>query len=364
MPLLKPDFLGTCEMTYRHLALLLSLSFFSGCQIGYLFHVSYSHLALLNTKVPIAEALQSDSLTVEQKRKILLTQEVRTFAFEKLGLTKSKNYTDFVDLKRPSVTYAVMASYKWKFEPYLWKFPIIGKAPYKGFYNEKMAQEEAAEMKSQDFDVYVRGVSAFSTLGKLNDPLLSSMLTYPDHDLVNTIIHELTHTTLFIKDNIDFNERLAVFVANKGTERFYFAKEGSDSTTLQQIQNENADDTLFSKFISTELDQLKQWYIDFDHAQKLSSEEKEDLRQKRFLKIKKSFTEKLAQKLKTKSYVNFPERLMNNATLGTYQTYMKNLDDFEKVFQKNGATIAQFLKKCEELNKVDNPEAELKKWAE
>jgi hypothetical protein len=43
---------------------------------------------------------------------------------------------------------------------------------------------------------------------------------------------------------------------------------------------------------------------------------------------------------------------------------MKNLDDFEKVYQKTGANIPDFLKKCEELNKVDDAEAELHKWAQ
>lgn len=344
--------------------LLTSFLFLSSCQLGYLFHVSYNHLAMLNTKVPIADALKSDQYTPEQKRKMELTQEVRSFSFDKLGLKKSDNYTDFIDLKRPSVTYAVMASQKWKLEPYLWSFPFIGKAPYKGFYKEELAKEEAEEMKKKDLDVYVRGVPAFSTLGKLNDPLLSSMLNYSDYDLVNTIIHELVHTTLFIKDNIDFNERLAVFVANKGTEIFYLEKEGPQSKTLQQTQSENEDDAVFSQFITKELDQLKKWYEEFDHTQKISSEEKEELRQKRFQQIKQNFKDQLAQKLKTKSYNNFPLRTMNNATLGNYNTYMKDLSVFEKVYVKNGSNIPAFLKKCQELNEARDPEAELKRWAE
>lgn len=351
-------------MKLRGPLLTLAFLFLSSCQIGYLFHVSYQHLALLNSKVPLEKALESDSLTEEQKRKMRLTQEVRTFAFEKLGLHPSKNYTEFVDLKRPYVTYAVMAAKKWKLESYRWNFPFIGKAPYKGFYNEQMAKDEAEEMKKEDYDVFVRGVSAFSTLGKLTDPLLSSMLNYSDHDLVNTIIHELTHTTLFIKDNIDFNERLAVFVGAVGTEMFYYEKEGPQSKTVQQIKSENEDDALFSKFITKELDDLKNWYDTFDHTQKLSIEEKEALRQKRFEQIKSHFTENLSTQLKTKSYRNFPQRTMNNATLGNYHTYMKNLDLFEKVYKKNGSQIPQFLEKCKELNNVDDPEAELLKWAE
>ncbi len=307
--------------------------------------------------------MQSATLSPEQKKKIELTQEVREFSFTQLGLKKSENYTHFVLLDRPYVTYAVMASYKWKLEPYLWNFPIIGKAPYKGYYNKTAALEEAQKFKEQDFDIYVRGVSAFSTLGKLNDPLLSSMLSYAEHDLVNTIIHELTHTTLFIKDNIDFNERLAVFVANKGTEQFYFKKEGLHSKTLQLIQDENSDDRKFSEFITLELDQLKTWYLDFDSAKLVSSEDKEKIRQERFELIRTHFKTLLKPQLKARSYINFADGELNNARLGTYQTYMKNLDDFEKVYSKNGAKISTFLEKCKELNSVDDPEKQLQLWA-
>lgn len=331
--------------------------------MGYLWHVSYNHAAMLNSKVPIETVLKSDKLTEEQRKKILLTQEVRQFAFNTLKLYPSDNYTDYVDLKRPYVTYAVMASSKWKLEPYLWDFPIIGKAPYKGFYSEDLAKEESEIMKKQDYDVYVRGVPAFSTLGRLNDPLLSSMLSYSEHDLVNTIIHELVHTTLFIKDNIDFNERLAVFIANKGTEIFYKEKEGSNSKTVELIKFENEDDKVFSEFITHELDDLKNWYINFDNSKYANDTEKEKARQDRFEQIKVNFKAKAQPKFKTKSYQNFAKSTLNNAKLGTYHTYMKDLDIFEKVYQKNGSNIPDFLKKCSELKSADDPEAELKKWA-
>lgn len=340
---------------------ILLVVFASGCQLGYLWHVSYSHMAMLNSEVPVKKILKSESLSADQRKKIELSQEVRQFSFAKLGLKESKNYTDYVDLKRPYVTYAVMASYKWKLEPYLWSFPIIGKAPYKGFYSEKMAQEEASAMQKKNFDVYVRGVSAFSTLGKLTDPLLSSMLNYSEHDLVNTIIHELVHTTLFIKDNIDFNERLAVFVANKGTEIFYREKEGAASKTLALIKDENKDDELFSKFITRELNDLKNWYLNYNVESAVTDEA---ARKVRFQLIKDHFNAEVAPNLKTATYLNFTKNELNNARLGTYQTYMKDLDVFENVFVKNGSSVQVFLKKCAELNQVDDPEATLKQWAQ
>ncbi len=336
----------------------------SGCQIGYLIRSGYDHLSMLSSRIPIAEALTSEQLTLEEKKKIEISQQAREFSFQDLGLKPSENYTHFVKLNRRYITYAVMASYKWKFQPYQWDFPFIGKAPYKGFYNETSAKEEAEIMKAKGFDVHVRGVSAYSTLGKLNDPLLSSMLAYKDYDLVNTIIHELVHTTLFIKDNIDFNERLAVFVAAKGTELFYLKFEGPGSEKIKLIQQDNEDDRLFSLFITAELNKLKKWYDDFNPSFSLTPEDKEKIRQERFDEIRKSFNESLRSKLKTKSYLQFVEGPMNNARLGNYQTYLKDLEDFEKVYIKSGHQVSSFLKKCEALNKVDNPEAELKKWAQ
>ena len=317
---------------------------------------------MLNSKESIDEVLLSGRLTPEQKKKVELSQEARAYAFEKLQLHKSDNYSKYIDLKRRYVTWTVTASQKWKFEPYLWNFPFIGKAPYKGFYAEGLANEEAEILKKKDLDVSVRGVSAYSTLGKLTDPLLSSMLNYSEHSLVNTIFHELVHTTLFIKDNIDFNERLAVFVANKGTEQFYLAKEGVDSPTLKKIRDENFDDELFSKFITGEIDELKKWYEVTDPA-KLPADDREKIRKERLQLIARHFDEGLKGRLRTNSYERLFGRDFNNADLSVYNTYMKSLDVFEAVYRKNGNNVPDFLKKCQELNDVDDPEKELALWA-
>lgn len=343
-------------VSIKKLLLLSSILLLSSCQIGYLIKSGYSHLSMLNQKVPISEALKSDKLTSEQKKKLLMVNEIKKFTLEKLGFKPTKNYSDFVDLGRPYITYAVMASEKWEFKPYLWSFPIIGSAPYKGFYNEADAKEEASEFENKGYDVYIRGVTAYSTLGKLNDPVLSSMLAYSEHGFVNTIIHELVHTTLFIKDNINFNERFAVFIANKATELFYLEKEGPHSKTLEQIKNENFDDQIFSEFITKEINELKTWYVE----QKVKDEK---LRQARFELIKTRFETELKPKLKSKIYQKFNSQKLNNARLSLYNTYDKDQSDFENVFIQTSSSIPLFIERCKKLNQVDNPEEELKKWA-
>jgi predicted aminopeptidase len=337
------------------------LSFFafqiSGCQIGYYFQSAHNQFSMMNTRVSITEAFQSPNLTEIQKNKILLSQKARVYAFEKLKLVHTENYNTYIDLKRPYVTWVVHAAEKWQMKNYEWKYPIVGAMPYKGFFNEVDAKAEADEMLKKGFDTYVRGVSAYSTLGWFTDSLLSSMLRYKDHDLVNTIIHEIVHTTIYIKNNSDFNERLAVFIGGKGTEMFYKDLEGEDSSTLKTIQAENADDKLFSTFITEELQSLEKWYID---NPAIVTARDETARTARLNLIHENFEKKLAPMLKTNSYAKFSKEKMNNARMGLYKTYMQGLNDFEDAYQRHGGNLLNFIDVIKGLENSKDPETDLK----
>ena len=193
----------------------------TGCQFTYLVKSGYEQAKILARRVPLEEALNDASTSEDVKSKLRLAREAREFAERHLGLTKTNNYTSFVTLDRPDVSYVISAAPEYKLEAYLWSYPIVGSLPYKGFFEEAEAKEEATKMHSDGFDTHVRGVSAYSTLGYFNDPILSSMVRYKDEDLVNLIIHESVHATLYVKSSADFNERMAVFLGNKGTEAFY-----------------------------------------------------------------------------------------------------------------------------------------------
>ncbi|NJL24961.1 MAG: aminopeptidase, partial [Calothrix sp. SM1_5_4] len=189
-----------------------------GCHTGYYLHGAYNQSKLLHQRRPIEHALRDSRLSEESKRKLRLVQEVKKFAEEDLKLKPSRNYTTFVQLDEPYVTYIVQASDAWELKPYLWHFPLVGKVPYKGYFRKALAEEEAAGFDRSKYDVFVRGVSAYSTLGWLQDSVLSSMLRYDDTDLVETIIHETLHTTLYIKSAAEFNERMATFMGTRRDE--------------------------------------------------------------------------------------------------------------------------------------------------
>lgn len=331
----------------------ISMLFFSSCQIGYYFSSAKNQIQMMSQREPIDYALQHHTFTDEQKQKILISQKARLFAFEKLKLKQTKNYSTYIELNRPYVTWVVHAAEKWEMKNYQWSYPIVGRMPYKGFFNEQDAKSEAQDMEKKGYDTYVRGVSAYSTLGWFQDSLLSSMLRHKEHDLVNTIIHEIVHTTIYIKNNADFNERLAVFIGAKGSEMFYKELEGENSKTLQMIKDENADDTLFAQFISEEIKKLNQWYSE-------QKEPKDEIaRQNRLDRLIERFATVLKPALKTNSYLKFEKEKMNNARLGLYKTYMENLDDFENLYKKLNNDLLKFIEVVKTLEKSDDPESDL-----
>lgn len=221
---------------------------------------AYGQADLLRRRVPIESAFDDPAISDEHKRKLRLAVEARVFAETQLGLKPTQNYTSFVQLDRPFVTWVVSAAEKNELKTYNWRYPLVGSLPYKGFFDPESAKSEAEKIKAQGLDVYVRGVTAYSTLGWFRDPILSSMLSYKDFDLVNTIIHETVHATIYIQSEADFNERLAVFFGNKGTEAFYRKKEGEDGSTLRLMLDDTADEKLFVDFISKEMTELSKWY--------------------------------------------------------------------------------------------------------
>lgn len=326
----------------------------SGCQLGYYMNSARNQFSMMASRIPVDEALEKSQLTEAQKNKLRLSQQAREFAFHDLHLKQTKNYDSYIDLKRPYVTWVVNAAYKWKLKNYEWSYPIVGDMPYKGFFSEQEALAEAAALEKEGLDTNVRGVSAYSTLGWFKDSILSSMLRYKDHDLVNTIIHEIVHTTVYIKSNSDFSERLAVFIGGKGTEMFYRKLEGPDSATVKMIKSENEDDKLFSVFISDQIKNLETWY-------KSNSDQNEKIRQEQFDKIKTAFKSEMSSKFKSDSYQKFTEKKINNATLGLFRTYMEDLSDFEKLYSKCGENMDQFIEKIKTLEKSKDPVEDLKK---
>lgn len=293
-------------------------------------------------------------MTEAQKAKLRLVLEVKAFSESQLGLTKSPNYTSFIQLEEPHVTYIVQAAYAHELKPYLWKFPFVGSVPYKGYFRKKLAEEEAAGFDKTKFDTSVRGVSAYSTLGWFQDSVLSSMLRYEDNDLAELIIHETIHTTLYVKSAADFNERLATFMGHEGMKLFFKAREGAESPALALAKKDTHDQKLFSAFITKELKDLKKWYE--DNAGKVTDEAKTA----QIKALQARFASQVKPQMQTRNYDDFATRPLNNAILLAYQTYEYSLEDFEKLYVKFGRDFAKTFEWLKTLKNEKNPEQRLR----
>lgn len=190
----------------------------------------------------LADPVIPDSL----KAKILIVNEVRKYAIDSIGLDQSENYTSFYDQKGETALWNLSACEPFRFEPKQWSFPFLGSFPYKGFFDVEKANFERQQLIALGYDTRIRPVGGWSTLGWFSDPILSGMLARSEGRLADLIIHELTHSTLFVKDDIVFNENLASFIGERGAIQFLEMKYGRGSRELEDYLLDDLDRTRFT----------------------------------------------------------------------------------------------------------------------
>jgi predicted aminopeptidase len=201
----------------RRFSLVLLLPLLSGC---YILTQAQGQLRMLLNSQNIDDLLADPAVPDRTKLKLLFVREVKGFGEHQLGLARSANYESFYDTQGKPITYIVSACRKERFQPHTWWFPIVGEVPYKGFFSRDDAIAEAQGLEQQGFDVALGTAAAYSTLGYFPDPVLSTMLGYPDEQLAALLLHELTHGTIYLPGGTDFNEGLASFVGWQGALEF------------------------------------------------------------------------------------------------------------------------------------------------
>jgi predicted aminopeptidase len=310
----------------------------NGCGVGYLWHVTVGQARLLVRQQPVDDVIQDSQLGDQERAKIRLIQDVKTFAMEHLGMDPSSSYSTFVRLDGPYVSYNLSAARKDALQPYRWWFPIIGRVPYKGFFQKEYALREERRLAAQGYDTYVRGVRAFSTLGYFNDPILSSMLGYDDASLINTIIHELLHQTVWIKGNVSFNESLASFVGDQGTRAYLAWRYGAESQALQHYLDMLHDDRIFDTYMQQLIRSIQTLY-----REPISREDKLLRREQLFDAAREAYPTVVPQ-MKTTYYRRFFERrTLNNAVLLSFYRYNRNPAFFEQALAAHGNDLRQMI---------------------
>jgi predicted aminopeptidase len=252
------------KVAIRWIRLLMSyclLVLFIFCAINYkvsvyLCYQAKGQMLVLLNRQSLAEFEKANSITKTEKDNILLIEKIKKYSIDSLDYKSTLNFTKIYDQKNAAILWVITASMPYELKPYEWTFPIVGTVSYKGFFKKELAKVEYNRLKSMGYDVDLRTVSAWSTLGWFNDPLLSNMLNHSKGGLCNLLFHELFHATYYAPNNVNFNENIASFIAHKATIQFL----KNDTSSLNQyLQNYN-DNLIFNNFMQRQNAYLKVLY--------------------------------------------------------------------------------------------------------
>jgi predicted aminopeptidase len=332
----------------------------SGC---YTLKQGTTMLGYLNRAIPLEDLANADS--EEDRHFAMQAMDIRRFAMEQLGLKQSKNYTRYVQLDRNYLAAVVSACAKDSFTRHEWWFPIVGRVPYKGFFDIADARKEREKLEKKDLDVWIRGVDAFSTLGWFQDPLYSFMKDYPLRDLADLIIHELFHATVFLKNHVQFNEELAEFVGSEGARLYMESIAGnavggstnpSDDVETDAVAR-RADQAAYLAFIHGLIAELDTVYKNTA----LSREEKLEQKDLIIAQAKAHFEANYDSVFMTENYRGFIDLPINNAYLELYILYYEGNTWLKDLYEKSGSDLQTFIEATKTLKGKEDPRIELQR---
>lgn len=327
----------------------------------YLARVAWEEGKILARRRDIAALLaDSSALAPGERRALRLVVDARTFALGPLGLDGGRSFSTYSVLDRDTLVLVLSAARRDTLAPYTWWFPVVGRFPYKGFFDFAQARRTAASMRQGGFDTYVRPASAFSTLGWFNDPLLSTTLRLDSLDLANTVIHELTHNTLFVGGQVVFNESFASFVGARGAMEFFAAR--GQPRAARQLLAEWSDEKLLGSFWGATLSSLDSAYARYpsDSGARVAA------RDSVFARMHRVLLADVAPRLPTIPRDRLERLSLDNASLLARRVYAADLWLFDAVHARAGGTVAQTVRLVARLVRASpaDPFAALRRWLE
>ena len=307
----------------------------SGCGVGYLLQAGHGQWQVMHARKPLDQVIASDSTDAQLKARLEMLREARDFASRELGLPDNGSYRSLSVLNRPYVVWNVVAAPEFSVEPKRWWFPITGSVAYRGYFREANARRFAEGLETEGYDTLVGGVTAYSTLGHFDDPLLDTMLRYDDLDLVGTIFHELAHQLIYVKDDSEFNEAFAMSVEREGVARWLKSRGHSDELLAYRTGQEQQ--ALIIKRLADGRAQLAALY-----REPLAEPERRTRKQEMLTAITAGVRE-LERQLDVRSgYDAWLDAGLNNAHLASIATYFDCVPGFERLLAQQGGDLTAY----------------------
>lgn len=325
----------------------------SACSPIYVIRAGIEQAKILSARRPIPEVV-TDSTTDERTRGMLmLALEAREFARDELLLDVGDSYTSFVRRDSDTLALVLSAAYRDRFAPRTWWFPIVGHVPYRGFFDADAARRERAELEAEGFDTLLRPTAAFSTLGWFADPLMSTLLRGDHVELVETVLHELSHNHLFVSGRVRFNESYATFVGRAGAVEFFCTRRGGgpDTVWCRRAQARWRDVQRWSAFIDELVVELQEVYGD----PRFGLDEKLERRQEVWERQVARFEAEVEPTLESLRFGGLLDEPLNNARLLGQMRYYHRLGDFDALLRQRGSVANTVAYLAAGVGRVDDP---------
>ena len=326
----------------------------------YLARAGWEEGKILARRQPIVE-LAADSATPPAVRsKLRLVLAARGFAADSIGLLAKESFTQYSKLDRDTLVLVLSGAYRDQLKAYSWWFPIVGRVPYKGYFDFGAAKSAARALDTDGFDVYLRPSPAFSTLGWFNDPLLTTSLRADSIDLAETVIHELTHNTFYAPGQAVFNETFANFVGARGASWFFRMR--GDSAAAEEEDARWSDERTMARFWAA-------LYKSMDSAFK--AHPGDENRQARltardtvYARARQELVHVLGPQLRTIGPRVVERIRLDNAALMARRIYLTDVDQFEAVYTLENYDLRRTIKRVIALAKSrpKDPYAALRDW--
>lgn len=334
-----------------------------GCEADYYTHLVVGQIEVLNRTKPINDVLGGNTLTETERTRLILVKDVRRYGIDEIGLAENDAFTVYDANGTEPAAYVLSAAEKSRLVSYEWSFLFLGNAPYKGYFDKEMAKREAERLKADGYDVSLGGADGFSTLGFLPDPVRQSNLRLSEPELVELILHEMTHATVYKTGDADFNEAMATFVGRTAAQRYFIARHGAESDELKAGMARYDDEAVIDEFVVRLFTDAKAYY----DAAAANGDDRETIiagREAAFEASLASYETEFEPRLKKPDdWIRLRELKINNAIILGGVRYQAGLSDFTDVLAAAGDDFPIALQVFSDAADVADSRGYLRQWA-
>ena len=311
----------------------------------YLVRAAWAEGGILARRRSIESIVADPRTPAEAASKLKLVLAARAFAADSIHLRAKQSFTTYTRLDRDTLVLVLSAAYPDRLASYTWWFPIVGRVPYKGYFDFALAKSAERDLAAKGFDVYLRPSPAFSTLGWFNDPLLSTSLRADTIDLANTVIHELTHNTFYAPGQAVFNESFASFVGSRGSAWFYRSR--GEPSAADQEDARWSDDKILARFWA----KLYRSVDSAFRAHPTDSLARIMARDTLYAEARRELVTTIGPTLRTIPAPALARIRLDNAALLAHRIYNTDLDLFDAVWARERGDLRKTIARIIELAK-------------